>query len=211
MARKRSVTSDMSIDERIASVAAKNPVAALMWPWFITGFDDWGRMTAIPTEIKARIFPINNLITIELIETALNLYFQEGLLVLYEVNGISYMAYLDWFELQRPQFVRPSKHPDPPILCEAVREYLQKCYSWPIRPATPWLKYQRQILKRDGYKCVYCGSNEKLGLDHVFPRSRGGADTPDNLVAACFPCNRKKSSHTPEEANMKIWGWRESE
>jgi len=37
MARKRFVTSDMSIDEKIADIAAENPVAALMWPWFIIG------------------------------------------------------------------------------------------------------------------------------------------------------------------------------
>ena len=47
MARKRFITSDMSVDERIADIAVENPVAALMWPWFITGFDDWGRMEAV--------------------------------------------------------------------------------------------------------------------------------------------------------------------
>lgn len=55
MARKRFITSDMSVDERIAEIAAENPVAALMWPWFITGFDDWGRMEAVPGKIKLSI------------------------------------------------------------------------------------------------------------------------------------------------------------
>lgn len=33
-----------------------------------------------------------------------------------------------------------------------------------------------------------------LEFDHVYPESRGGATTPDNLVLACRPCNRAKGS-----------------
>lgn len=52
MARKRFVTSDMSIDEKIADIAAENPTAALMWPWFITGFDDWGTLIFKWSEVQ---------------------------------------------------------------------------------------------------------------------------------------------------------------
>lgn len=48
MARKRFVTSEISTDRKIAKLAEKNPVAAALWPWFITAFDDWGRMSADP-------------------------------------------------------------------------------------------------------------------------------------------------------------------
>lgn len=45
------------------------------------------------------------------------------------------------------------------------------------------------ILRREGFKCIYCGSNKKLTLDHIIPRSKGGGNTWTNLVAACHDCN----------------------
>ncbi|MFM8004699.1 MAG: HNH endonuclease, partial [Dolichospermum sp.] len=45
---------------------------------------------------------------------------------------------------------------------------------------------RRNILHRDGHTCQYCGyTGDKLTLDHVIPRSRGGGDTWENIVAAC--------------------------
>lgn len=61
------------------------------------------------------------------------------------------------------------------------------------------------VLLRDNYRCRYCGGFEGgLVLDHVVPWSRGGADTEDNLVAACRACNRRKGDQTPEEAQMPL-------
>ena len=36
------------------------------------------------------------------------------------------------------------------------------------------------------------------------PKSRGGRDTWENLVAACVPCNNRKGSRTPEEARLVL-------
>ena len=91
MARKRFVTSDMSIDEKIADIAAENPVAALMWPWFITGFDDWGRMEAVPVKIKLSIFPAFPY-TPKDIQEAINLYNKYGIVHKYVVEGKEYIA-----------------------------------------------------------------------------------------------------------------------
>jgi 5-methylcytosine-specific restriction endonuclease McrA len=63
---------------------------------------------------------------------------------------------------------------------------------------------RRNVLRRDGHRCQYCGGHERLTLDHVLPKSRGGLDTWDNLVAACVPCNNKKGNRTPEEAQMAL-------
>lgn len=42
--------------------------------------------------------------------------------------------------------------------------------------------------------CAYCGGPGPLEREHVEPISRGGTDTPDNTVWACFPCNRDKGN-----------------
>lgn len=66
---------------------------------------------------------------------------------------------------------------------------------------------RRQILLRDEHTCQYCAVRlgvAALTLDHVLPRSRGGENTWENLVACCLPCNTRKGDRTPEEARMKL-------
>jgi 5-methylcytosine-specific restriction endonuclease McrA len=64
---------------------------------------------------------------------------------------------------------------------------------------------KREILRRDGYRCQYCGRKTRnLTLDHIVPRHRGGRHRWENLVAACPECNRRKGGHTPAERGMKL-------
>ena len=63
---------------------------------------------------------------------------------------------------------------------------------------------RKNIIKRDSHKCQYCGKSSDLTIDHIIPRSRGGKDTWENLVAACDRCNHKKGNRTPKEANMPL-------
>jgi 5-methylcytosine-specific restriction endonuclease McrA len=51
--------------------------------------------------------------------------------------------------------------------------------------------------KRNG--CVYCGSHDELHVDHVYPKSRGGAHAIENFQWLCRKCNRAKSDLTEEE------------
>lgn len=70
---------------------------------------------------------------------------------------------------------------------------------WKVPPVN-----RREVLRRDGHRCQYCGSTKKLTLDHVQPKSRGGPHSWDNVVTACEPCNLKKSDRTPQEAGMVL-------
>lgn len=63
---------------------------------------------------------------------------------------------------------------------------------------------KKNVHKRDGNKCVYCGETENLTLDHVIPKSRGGQHTWDNLVTACMKCNNKKDNFLLEEIGITI-------
>jgi len=58
------------------------------------------------------------------------------------------------------------------------------------------------VFLRDRFKCQYCGSGEDLTFDHVVPRSKGGHTTWENVCAACSPCNLRKGSKLPAEADM---------
>jgi 5-methylcytosine-specific restriction endonuclease McrA len=64
-----------------------------------------------------------------------------------------------------------------------------------------------RIYMRDKFRCQYCGEKKvaaELTLDHIMPRSRGGDNSPLNIVTACGACNNRKSDRTPAEARMPL-------
>jgi 5-methylcytosine-specific restriction endonuclease McrA len=63
---------------------------------------------------------------------------------------------------------------------------------------------RRNVMRRDSFRCQYCGQKSKLTIDHIHPKSRGGKDTWENLTTACDKCNVKKGNRTPKEANMEL-------
>jgi hypothetical protein len=50
------------------------------------------------------------------------------------------------------------------------------------------------VFRRDGGRCVECGSGFDLQYDHVIPVALGGASTAENLQVLCAPCNRRKGA-----------------
>jgi 5-methylcytosine-specific restriction endonuclease McrA len=64
---------------------------------------------------------------------------------------------------------------------------------------------RRALFARDGWRCVYCGTaNNRLTLDHVVPRSRGGDSVWENVVTSCAPCNHRKGNRLPHEVHMEL-------
>lgn len=207
--RKVFVSSDMSVDERLLLVSERNGMAALPWPWLLTALDDWGRCEAAPLRLKARVWPMNDAVSVALISEALDLFAEVALIERYTVEGREYLAYLDHLMDQRRFAVRPSRHPDPPATdphAKQVAAYIEACHAWRVKEGTPWLRHRSFVFQRDGYTCVYCGSVDRatLTLDHVIPRAQAGSDERDNLVTACWSCNRTKWARTPAQAGMVI-------
>ncbi len=63
------------------------------------------------------------------------------------------------------------------------------------------------LFGRDRNLCLYCAgsySDAELTRDHVVPRSRGGEDRWDNVVAACRRCNHHKGSRSPHECGLEL-------
>jgi 5-methylcytosine-specific restriction endonuclease McrA len=85
-----------------------------------------------------------------------------------------------------------------PAVVRLVR-YVQM--TWRARGRPSWSR--RAVLRRDTFACAYCGDRATT-VDHVVPRSRGGADSWLNTVAACHWCNHRKRDRTPEEAGMPL-------
>lgn len=52
------------------------------------------------------------------------------------------------------------------------------------------------IYERDEYACLMCGSTDDLTLDHIYPWSKGGEDTLENLRTLCRSCNSSKGART---------------
>jgi 5-methylcytosine-specific restriction endonuclease McrA len=70
----------------------------------------------------------------------------------------------------------------------------------PYRSQVPLTR--KGVLARDHHRCVYCGA-PATSLDHVIPRSRGGAHVWENVVAACGRCNHLKADRAVADL-----GWR---
>jgi hypothetical protein len=55
-------------------------------------------------------------------------------------------------------------------------------------------KHKWTVFKRDGFKCVMCGYDEDLEVDHITPFSKGGTDDLENLQTLCKTCNIRKGN-----------------
>jgi 5-methylcytosine-specific restriction endonuclease McrA len=94
------------------------------------------------------------------------------------------------------------------LVVGAIRAPRVLCLSRYERVPKQTLKLSREnLMLRDNHECQYCGRKglaSELNLDHVMPKSRGGAYSWENLVTSCKPCNLRKGRRTPSEANMTL-------
>jgi hypothetical protein len=152
MSRKRSITSDISINPELAEVAEENPQAALMWPWFCTSVDDWCRMEADPRKVKLTVFPSFPFKSSE-IQGAMEMLAAAGLAHVYQVNGRQYLMVnpeafyrLNTYIPNWKQVIDASPMPPPPDHAwgrfwkvrdtESKVDDLRKKYADELRPST---------------------------------------------------------------------------
>lgn len=63
-----------------------------------------------------------------------------------------------------------------------------KCDKETQRTKLAYTSHNARILAKQ--KCVLCG-NTTIDVHHIVPRSMGGKDCEDNLIALCFDCHLK--------------------
>ncbi|NLE78367.1 MAG: HNH endonuclease, partial [Rhodococcus sp.] len=78
-----------------------------------------------------------------------------------------------------------------------LREYVRI----PYRARIPMTR--AALMHRDSHRCGYCGARATT-IDHVVPRSRGGAHTWENCVASCAPCNHRKADRLLSEMGWEL-------
>ncbi|MCV7057806.1 HNH endonuclease [Mycolicibacterium gilvum] len=101
-------------------------------------------------------------------------------------------------------------HDDPvgPVIHSATRSIrvptvirLRTFVRVPYRARIPMTR--AALMHRDRFRCAYCGSKADT-VDHVIPRSRGGAHTWENCVAACSACNHRKADKLLSELGWSL-------
>jgi CRISPR/Cas system Type II protein with McrA/HNH and RuvC-like nuclease domain len=60
--------------------------------------------------------------------------------------------------------------------------------------------WRQHIKEQWNHQCAYCGSEERLTIDHILPQSKGGLDVTKNVVCCCHDCNQSKGHE-----HWKLW------
>ena len=50
-------------------------------------------------------------------------------------------------------------------------------------------KVRREVIERDGGRCIICGSPRNIQIAHYISRGRLGLGIPENLACMCFNCH----------------------
>lgn len=66
-----------------------------------------------------------------------------------------------------------------------------------------WSSSVREWLKEKEHpnKCIYCGEEKQLTVEHILPHCCGGEDITDNVVMVCKSCNSSKGG-------KRLYEWR---
>ena len=99
-----------------------------------------------------------------------------------ETNGAAWRS--EFVELRSPTVIR-------------LYRFVKVPYARRVRLS------RRAVFLRDDHSCQYC-NHPAENLDHVIPRSQGGAHTWENIVASCRRCNSRKGGRTPRQAGLSL-------
>ena len=68
------------------------------------------------------------------------------------------------------------------------------------------LTKRKRVYEKTDSRCGYCGIEVSVyddPVDHIVPRSLGGKNNDENLMASCHPCNASKGNRSIEE--FRVW------
>lgn len=190
MGRIRSVHPSFFTDEAVVSCT---PYARILYVGLWTDADDQGLIEWKPLQLKMRLLP-GDAVEIGPLLAELE---EAGLVKKFEVDGRLFGAIKDFRKYQRPK---------KPNAVHALPDELREFVSID-EENDPTSNLRRELCDDQDGRCFYCATDithyskrhNSLDIDHRLPRSRGGTDARDNLVAACRACNRGKSDRSEGE------------
>ncbi len=127
------------------------------------------------------------------------------------VEGSEYVSYdfANWVEVSAAKARFQPDHYDwiRTVRFQIAVPKIVRLLGYDRLPAKQVKLNRRNLFARDHGRCQYCGRRFptcELSIDHVVPRSQGGATTWENVVSACVRCNVRKGGRTPLQAGMKL-------
>lgn len=105
----------------------------------------------------------------------------------------------------KPSLVIPAVEVKAPVEPKPVRVSSPKPRTGPKRRnKSAAVKVRMMLVRQIDQVCRYCLDAPADTADHVVPVSRGGSDSPFNLVGCCRRCNSDKDDMLPKEAGMVL-------
>ena len=177
MARARNIKPGFFRNEDLVELPCETRLLFIgLW----TIADREGRLEDRPKRIKMELFPADDLD----LDACLNQLQDGGFILRYQMDGGKFIQIANFTKHQNPHYKEvASEIPPPPGHVD----------SGVVTFGVPDEQRYR-ILERDEHKCRNCGSTERLQIDHVIPRSKGGDGTDDNLQVLCLRCNTGKNN-----------------
>ena len=120
-----------------------------------------------------------------------------------EPESLATYSFSEWIEFPPPANAPAIRSPR--LRVAAPEVVLLRHYDRVPSHEAPFTR--RNLFLRDDFTCQYCGvraSGERLSVDHILPRSRGGSTSWENCVLACVSCNARKADRTLKEAGLRL-------
>lgn len=189
MARLRTIKPGFFTNDELGELP---PLARLLYAGLWCIADREGRLEDRPKRVKAEVLPYD---TCD-VDNLLGQLTTGGFLTRYEAAGTRYIQIVNFAKHQQPHYKEvasvippPPGHQDSGVVSFGVSN-----------------EQRERIMRRDGYRCVECGSNERLSIDHIIPRSKGGSGDDDNLRALCLRHNTAKGNRNAKATSLLIEG-----
>lgn len=187
MARARNIKPSFFTNDDLAEIPA---IGRLLFIGLWTLSDREGRLEDRPKRIKAQLFAYDEVDC----DAMLGELERAGFIRRYVAQGVRCIHIVNFLKHQMPHHKEAASELPPPDGMPAITRH-----TYDVSPAK-----RDEIFDRDGRKCLKCGTEESLSLDHIVPLSAGGTNDDDNLQTLCKRCNSAKGDTTKDHRQVNV-------
>lgn len=187
MARARNIKPSFFTNDELAEIA---PLGRLLFIGLWTLSDREGRLEDRPKRIKAQLFAYDEADC----DAMLGELERAGFIHRYVAQGRRCIHIVNFLRHQMPHHKEAASELPPPDGIPAITRH----------PYDVSLAKRDEIFDRDGRKCLKCGTEDSLSLDHIVPLSTGGTNDEDNLQTLCKRCNSAKGNSIKDHRQSNV-------